>query len=181
MNRLEQAIRKITGATFANVDYSSPSHGLLKTSKIDGSINPFWASKDDIRKVVKNSLINLGVKYEQAVNGRIEKKGEVAPDFTAQPMRGKVEHSDAHKLLCQDEKTGTKTYVRYMPMSTKSMTVQYMLNGKDISGAIELYKPIKAESNTQTDKGLDGAEQIVWRTLDLANVTELRLLGDTIQ
>ncbi|MCP3684191.1 MAG: hypothetical protein GY861_16030 [bacterium] len=181
MNNIESAVRKINGATFATVDYSTPNHSLLKTSKVDGSINPFWADKADIRKVVTNSLINLGVKYEQAVNGRITKKGDVDADFTAKPMNGKVEHTDSHKLLCQDAKTGTKTYIRYMPMSTKNMEVKYVLNGKDITSAIDLYKPVKKEASRQADKGLDRSEQVMWRTLDIANVTTIRILGTEIQ
>jgi hypothetical protein len=177
MTAIEQMVREINGGCFAKVDYSTPNHGLLKTSKVDGSTNPFWVQKDEIRKVVEDCQINLGVVYGNAVNGRIIKKGDVEPDFVSKPMRGKVEHSNPHKNLCMDEKTGTKTYIRYMPMGNKGMTVKYMLNGIDITDAIKLYKSPKVDVTTQAEKGLTGDDQLVWRTLDIANVTALRVLG----
>ena len=61
------------------------------------------------------------------------------------------------------------------------MTVQYILNGKDITGAIVLYKRQLTEATRQADKGLDQNEQIMWRTLDIANITAIRVLGEEIQ
>ena len=178
MNAIETQVRAIQGAVFCKVDYATPNHALLKTSKVDGSINPFWTRKDDIRKVVTNAAINLGVIYGNALNGRLERK-DIEPNFVAQPMKGKVEHTFKHKNLCQSI-DGSKTYVRYMAMPTKGMTVQYMLDGNDITDQIGLYKKVNNPVQTQTDAGLSEDEQIVWRTLDIANITALRVLGNEV-
>ena len=178
---IEQAIRKITGGTFASVDYTTPNHGLQKGSKVlcVASPNPFWADKADIVKVVKNSQINLGVIYGNAVNGRLAKKGEVETDFISKPMKGKSEHPNAHKNLCVSDKTGN-TLVRYMPMGNRNMTVTYMLHGKDITEQVKCYKKPRYEAKRQADAGLDKDEQIVWRTLELGNVDAIRILGDEV-
>lgn len=179
MEAIEQAIRSINGGVFASVDYSTPNHGLLKTSKVDGSINPFWGRKDDIVKVVDNCQINLGVIYKNAVDGRLVKSGEVSPDYKLDACRGRVEHPNAHKNLCVSSKTG-KTQVRFMPMGNKSMTVRYELDGKDITDQIKLYKKQSKPVKKQTDAGLSDDQQIVWRTMELDNIRKLRILGAEI-
>ena len=175
---IEAVIRSIKGAVFATVDYTTPNHGLLKTSKIDGSINPFWDRKKDIVKVVDNCQINLGVIYKQAVDGRLVKTGEADPDYNLDECKGRIEHPDAHKNLCVSLKTG-KVHVRYMPMGNRNMTVRYMLDGVDITDQVALYKKPKYTCKKQENAGLSEEQQIVWRTMELDNIRNLHVLGAT--
>jgi hypothetical protein len=131
-----------------------------------------------IVKVVTNSQINLGVVYQNAVNGRLEKK-DIEGDFVSKPMKGKSEHPNAHKNLCVSDKTGN-TLVRYMPMGNRNMTVTYMLHGKDITDQIKCYKKPRYEAVRQANVGLGEADQIVWRTLELGNIDAIRILGDEV-
>jgi hypothetical protein len=174
MSFIESIIRKINGGVFASVDYETPKHGLLKTSKVDGTTNPFWSQKDQIVKVVTDCQINLGVVYENAVNGRLEKK-DITPDFESAP-NWMVAHTEPHKNLCQN-KDHSKTYVRYMPMGNGNMTVRYMLNGQDVTDQVRKFRKVQPSASRQETAGLEKDEQIVWRVLDLANITALRVLG----
>jgi len=178
MTKIEEAVRGINGGVFANVDYTTPKHGLLKTSKVDGSVNPFWASKDDIRKVVTNSQINLGVVYENAINGRLVKR-DVEPTFES-GSNWFIEHENKHKNLVQN-RTRTSTYIRYMPILNNSMTVRFMLDGNDITDQVKLYHKPHVETKTQTDAGLTGKDQIQWRVLEIEHIDEIRILGAAIR
>jgi len=176
MTGIETAVRSINGGVFAKVSYET-KNDTLKTSKVDGTINPFWADKDKIVKVVEDCQINLGVVYENAVNGRLEKK-DIEPTFEA-GENWMVAHNEPHKNLCQN-KDHSKTYIRYMPMGNKTMTVKYILNGQDITDAIRNYKKPHVETATQANAGLTGADQIVWRCLEVANITSINILGAEI-
>ena len=179
MNVVENVVRSVNGGCICNVSYSVPASDIRKGAT-DGTdkINPYWARKDDVRKVVQNCQINLGVIYGNAINGRLDKK-ELPANFVPAEMKGKQEHANKHKNLCQNMDR-TKTYVRYMAMGNKTMTVKYVLDGKDITAELKPFKAIKEESHTQANAGLEQEEQIVWRTLDLANITALSIMGMTI-
>jgi len=55
------------------------------------------------------------------------------------------------------------------------MSVSYELNGQDITEQVKLYRKPRKSTATQEAKGLSQDEQIAWRTLDIANITELRV------
>jgi len=175
-------VRSINGAAFCKVSYETENHGLLKTSKADGSINPFWSQKASIRKVVDGSLINLGVVYENAVDNRaVSRAGGEPGGFESQAMRGKTECTPAHKNLCQSL-DGSATYIRYMPMDCRgTMTVRYTLGGQDITAAMLKFKPVKSDVSTQSDVGLSGSDQILWRTLDVSRITRFEGNGVVIE
>ena len=179
MKAVEAVIRAITGGVFANVDYSIPAKSYIRKKATDGSvaINPLWDRKDDIRIERTNVQINLGVRYENGVNGRLIKVADLEPDFTAEGLEryGKTAHSDSHKNLCQNL-ARTKTYVRYMPMQNKNKTSRFVLDGVDVTAQLKPFNAkVKQSSDKQTNAGLDEANQIKWRTLDLDNITELRV------
>ena len=176
--RIEAVVRTINGGVFASVDYTTPNHGLLKTSKIDGSINPLWDRKADIVKVVDNCQINLGAVFGSVVDGRLVKK-DIEPDYEVEACKGRIEHPQPHKNLCVSTKTN-KTQIRYMPMGNQNMTVRYELDGNDISEQIALYKKPKYVSKKQTDAGLNEDEQVVWRTMEIDNIRAIRILGSEI-
>ena len=178
MNVIETVVRSVNGGCFANVSYSCPNDTLKGAKDGSGAINPFWKRKDDIRKVVDNCHINLGVIYGNAINGRLDKK-ELPTDFTPAEQKGKQEHINRHKNLCQNIDR-TKTYIRYMVMKSNDMTVKYMLDGNDITAELKPFKAVHSEIGTQANAGLTGEEQIIWRTLDIANIKSLSLMGVTI-
>lgn len=175
---IETAIRTINGAAFCKVDYTCEKHDLLKTSKIDGSINPLWDDNKNIKKVVKNSTLNLGVRYEQAVENRATKNG-FEGTFKAQSKRGKIEHTIPHKNLCMSL-DGAKTYMRYMPTASKGIEVAYMLNGTDITEDMKKYRKVKTVAKTQAAIGLTKENEIPWRTLNLDNIHKITINGLTI-
>jgi len=168
----------INGATFANVDYVVPPSNMRKVS-VDGNgtTNPFWGQKDKIQKVVRNMLIDLGVQYENAVKGRLDKDGKDAEDFAVHQMNGKQSHIQPHKCLAQNMDR-SKTYLRYMPMETNNKTVTYLLDGKqDITEAIKPFLAVPKAAQTQIKAGLTEDRVIAWNTLDINNITALRVLG----
>jgi hypothetical protein len=183
MTGIETVIRAINGGVFASVDYSIPAKSYIRKKATDGSnaINPLWDRKEDIRIERENVQINLGVVYGKAVQGRQVRK-EIEPDFTPESLNktGKKAHSNPHKNLCQNM-AESKTYVRYMPMQNKNKTSRFVLDGVDVTAQL---KPFNAKvsnySNKQATAGLAEDEQIIWRTLDIANITALRVLGAEI-
>lgn len=176
---VEQVVRGIQGAVFAVIDYSIPAKAYLRAkAEINGVkvANPYWKRVDDIRCEHTNIQINLGVIYQNAVNGRLERK-EIEPTFNAEAMQGKVPHINPHKLLCQSTDR-SKTYLRYMPMKSHQSSTIFTLDGQDITDALRPFMaPQKDESKRQEDAGLNKQEQIVWRTLTLDNIKSLRVLG----
>ena len=182
MNKIEELVRTVSHAVFANVDYSVPASAMRKTA-LDGTgrVNPHWAEKDSVRKVVTGALINLGVVYENAVKNRLEKvdasDGSVSV-FTVQEMKGKQAHENPHKCLCQNLDR-TKTYLRYQPMESKKRQVAYVLNGNDITAEIAPWISQPAASGTQGAAGLI-EEQVAWVTLDINNIIAIRILGEEI-
>jgi len=180
MSVIETVVRSVNGGSFANVSYNVPASDIRKGAT-DGSdkVNPLWSRIKEVRKVVDNCQINLGVIYGKAINGRLDKK-DLPADFVPQEMKGKQEHVNKHKNLCQNMDR-TKTYVRYMAMGNKgTMSVKYVLDGKDVTAELKPFKAIKEESQTQANAGLEQEEQIVWRTLDLENITSLSIMGMVI-
>ena len=176
MTAIEQMVRQINGATFANVDYTVPVSALRKAA-VDGSgaVNPLWSRKDDIRKIVTNMAINLGPCYQNAVQGRLD-KDNVETEFVAQGMKGKQAHDAPHPCLCQNMDR-SKTYIRYMPMPTSNKTVQYVLDGQDVGDQLVGFLAVPKAAKTQTDAGLTEDRTIPWNTLDINNITAIRLLG----
>ena len=179
MTKIEQMVRMVSGAVFAKVDYSVPV-ATLRKSAVDGSgaVCPLWNRKDDIRKEVTGMLIDLGVKYEQAIKNRLEKDGANPDNFKAEAMNGKQAHQDDHKCLCQNMDR-SKTYLRYMPMPC-SPAVRYMLDGKDVGSQLVGFLAVPKPSQKQFNAGLDEERTIAWNTLDIQNITSISLLGVVI-
>ena len=185
MTVIETVVRNITGATFAKVDYSIPAKSYIRKKATDGStaINPLWDRKDDIRIERENVQVNLGVIFKSVMDGRIEKIGEVEEaDYNVEALekQGKTAHSNPHKLLCQNL-ARTKTYLRYMPMQNKNRTSRFVLDGKDVTATLKPFMAkVKDYSKKQENAGLEGDQQVKWRTLDIANVRKLSVLGSEI-
>src|ERR1039457_5891397 len=176
MSEIEVMARTVNGACFVKLDYDVPAADMRKGAT-DGSglVNPYWAVKDSVRKVVTGAVANLGPNYANAVNGRLD-KDNVGSTFVAQPMKGKVECENPHKCLCQNL-DGSKVYLRYMPFDSGTKTVAYMLNGKDISAELKPYLAVRAPSGTQGSVGLVEEHQILWNTLCLSNITKIEIMG----
>ena len=179
---IEAKVRTLVGATHCNVSYVlTDLKELRQKSPTDKSmINPYWSQikAQEVRKVVDNAHINLGVIYENAINKKLDKK-ELDADFEAEAMRGKIPHINHHKCLCQNLDR-TKTYISYQPKLSDNMIVKYMLGDKDITAELKPFKAIHKEIATQANAGLTGKEQIDWRTLTIANITSLIIMKETI-
>jgi hypothetical protein len=179
-SEVENVARSINGAIICNVDYTLNAHpSYIRKGATDGSgaVNPLWGRKADIKLVRKNVQINMGIRYTQAVNGRLEKI-DATPDFEAGPMMGKVSHENPHKNICVKEKDTSVVYLCYMPMKNANHVTTYELDGKDVTDLMEAFKPVpkaKSESKKQADKGLEGKKQIGYRTLTIANIDTLTI------
>jgi len=181
MTVIEQAVRKITGATFATIDYNVPAKTYIRKKATDGSgqVNPLWDKASDIRLEVQNRQVDLGVKYASMIEKKLGRKG-VELDFVPEPLEnyGKQAHSDGHKLLCQNMDR-SKTYLRFNPMQSKNTERSFTLDGADVTDQMKPFMAKKSVSKKQQDAGLDKEEVIEWRTLDIANVKriEISVLG----
>lgn len=176
--QIEKVVREINGGVFANIDYSIPAKTYVRKGATDGStaVNPLWNAIDRVRIERTNVQINLGVIYDHAINGRLERR-DIEPLFEASEMAGKVSHIQPHKNLCQNADR-TKTYLRYMPMHNTNSTSRFVLDGQDVTEILKPFQSIRNnESKKQTEAGLEVGQQIEWRTLDLNNITALRVLG----
>lgn len=180
MNAIETVVRSISGATFANADYTIPAKAYIRKGATDGSgaTNPLWNQKDDIKCVVTGAQLNLGVVYGNAVQNRIVGKGSDV-EYDVDKMYGKQSHIAPHKLLCQNTDR-SKTYLRYMPVKSSNKVSTFILNGVDVTAQLKPFMAKKSDSRKQAKAGLNDAEQVQWRTLDIANVDALNLLGMTV-
>jgi len=182
MNAIEVMVRTVNGGVFASVDYTIPAKSYIVKKAKDGSgaINPLWDRKDDIVVERQNVQINLGVVYENAINGRMVRK-DIEPTFDAVAMKGKVAHITPHKNLCQNVDR-SKTYIRYMPCKNGNSTSRMLLDGQDVTAALVPFQSVQKDgSSRQAAAGLDATEQIAWRTLTIDNIDAIRILGVEIK
>jgi len=184
-NKVEAAVRSITGGTFAKVNYSIVAKPYIRKGATDGSktVNPLWAFAGDIRCERTNVQINLGARYGKVVEAHIANTTGREDDdalYPVEPAKGKQAHAIPHKLLCQNMDR-SKTYINYIPMQNKAITTRFTLNGVDVTAQLTPFMAKKAApSAKQAAYGLAVEDQVQWRTLEAANVTSMTLLGKVI-
>ena len=91
---------------FMKGEFLTDPSNMVKKSKIDGSINPFW--KSGIKKL-QNRRVRLVVSYKDRVDSNSGKEGIEVP-YTPKGLSGK-KHLPHCKSILTDIETETKRYV----------------------------------------------------------------------
>ena len=115
------------GGTFL----TNPSN-MVKTSKVDGSINPYW--KTEIKKEQSRRL-RLLTSYKGRIDGNGKKEG-IEEEYTPKALSGK-EHLDYADSILTDSETRTKRYIMVEWFEEiKDKPSKYLLNGTELDKAI---------------------------------------------
>lgn len=134
-----------------------------------------------VRKVSVYRNAVLGVDYENAVNGRLERKGEVA-DYKADAPKGKKHYNAFFYVSDKDENV---FYLKIGIRKNTNIESEYLVDGRaatadekaEIKSFLTSYSP---SVKKQADAGLDESEQYRIVTPKLENVVGIRLGGRTI-
>jgi hypothetical protein len=111
---------------------TDPSN-MVKTSKVDGSINPYW--KSGIKKYQARRL-RLVTSYKGRVKGNAEKEGINTEGYEPKGLSGK-EHLDYADSILTDKETRTKRYVMVEWFEEiKDKPSKYLLGGTELDKAI---------------------------------------------
>ena len=130
---------------------TKPSN-MVKKSKVDGSINPFWNTE-----IVKeqNRRLRLVVSYKDRVDSNSAKEG-IEAEYTPKALSGKEHLPDCDSVLT-DTETRTKRYVMVEWFEEiKDKPSKYVLGGNELDKAIVNkyinYPPQKPNQNDQERK-----------------------------
>jgi hypothetical protein len=134
-----------------------------------------------VRKVSVYRNAILGVDYENAVNGRLERKGEVA-DYKADAPKGKKHYNAFFYVSDKDENV---FYLKIGMRKNTNIESEYMVDGRIATAAeraeIETFLTSHSSSvKKQAEAGLDESEQYRIVAPKLENVVSIRLGGRTI-
>jgi hypothetical protein len=130
---------------------TNPSN-MVKTSKIDGSINPYW--KTEIKKL-QSRRVRLVVSYKNRTTNNGNNEG-IEGEYTPKALIGK-KHVDYANSILTDLETETKRYVMVEWFEEiKDKPSKYLLNGTELDKAIVNkyinYPPQKPEQMGQERK-----------------------------
>ncbi len=115
------------GGTFL----TNPSN-MVKTSKVDGTINPYW--KTEIKKEQTRRL-RLVTSYKGRIEGNGGKEG-IDEEYTPKALSGKM-HLDFADSILTDTETQTKRYIMVEWFEEiKDKPSKYLLNGTELDKAI---------------------------------------------
>lgn len=161
---LKEQIKKVVTSTFI----SFVADTEVKMNKTG---NPYLGARK-----VSHVSGQLGKDYEVAVNNQLAREDKDM-DFVAQPPKGKLHTDNRHFLT--DEKTRTKTYLVIYPSKKSEETKaklpnRFYFRGVEISE--ELLKPFYGAISTPKSQGTD--KPIIYRTYELKNIKQMRLLGE---
>ena len=109
----------------------------------------------------------IGADYENVVNGRLEKQGEV-PDFDAQSLwNGKGRAIDRH--IVEHAETG-KRYLKFLPNQDRTHSI-YIDNATGLEIDFEAIKPYMPAFREPTNQGTE--KPVFWQTIELDNILSL--------
>lgn len=133
--QLEQMFKDLEAQTlipFMKGEFLTDPSNMVKKSKVDGSINPFW--KSGIKKL-QNRRVRLMVSYKNRVDSNSAKEGIEVP-YTPKALSGKKHLPDCASILT-DIETETKRYVMIEWFEEiKDKPSKYLLGGNELDKAI---------------------------------------------
>ena len=147
-----------------NTNYSD----MLKKSKVDGSINPFY---NELRKVQEKTY-RLVTDYQVRVWNNLVKEGKDPNTFNVESPSGKKHIS---KSLLTDTDTETKTYLMVEWFPEIKGTTEYEYRGNSIDKTL-FEKWIRYGESSNEKQGLDREVKPI--TPDLDNVLEISVGGN---
>jgi hypothetical protein len=152
--QLEEVIIGLEGQTlipFMSGAFRTKPSNMVKKSKVDGSINPFWNT--EIKKE-QNRRVRLVVSYKDRVDSNSGKEGIETP-YTPKALSGK-KHLDYCNSILTDIETETKRYIMVEWFEEiKDKPSKYLLEGTELDKAIVnkfINYPPKPTQNDQERK-----------------------------
>ena len=133
---------------FISVTLCTDFRNMVKKSKIDGTINPYYKEL----KKVQTKTYRLVTDYEKRVHNNLIKEGKNPNDFQVESPKGKVHIS---KSVLKDTETGTKRYVMLEWFKEiKGSEPTYNHNGNEIDKRM-FEKWITDYNSSNQKQGLD--------------------------
>lgn len=171
-NSAVKEISKLSKGIFGVEVITNTEPSMRKTK------NPYLGR---VRKVSVYRNAILGVDYQNAVNGRLERKGEVA-DYKAAAPRGKKHYNAFFYVSDKDENV---FYLKIGIRKNTKIESEYMVDGRiaTIAERTEIESLLIAHSSSvkkQAEAGLDENEQYHINAPKLENVVSIKLGGRTI-
>lgn len=133
--QLEQVIlgleKQIPTPFMSGAFLTNPTN-MVKTSKVDGSINPYW--KTEIKKM-QNRRVRLLTSYVKRVTNNGNAEG-IEGEYTPKALSGK-KHLDYSETMLTDLETETKRYIMVEWFEEiKDKPSKYILEGNELDKAI---------------------------------------------
>lgn len=148
---IENIFREIENqvpSPFISLTLCTDFTSMVKKSKIDGSINPYYKEL----KKTQTKTYRLVTDYEKRVHNNLIKEGKNPNEFVVESPKGK-EHIS--KSVLKDTETGTKRYVMVeWFMEVKGSEPTYNHNGNEIDKRM-FEKWITDYSSSNEKQGLD--------------------------
>lgn len=168
--QLETALVAVKGATFTQLHYV----GVQKVKKT-GNVN--FLEHPVLKKTSVNVLFNGS--YENAVNNRLAKNG-LDRDFVSAPLQW-GEWKVVNKTIAHKD----NVYLRFYLHKNSNSKVEYWYNGELLEGArLDSAKEFfqgHSESVRQSEAGLDSSEQCKPFSIQIDNVKQITLKGNSYE
>ena len=152
---------------------TNPSN-MVKKSKIDGSINPYW---NTAIKKHQSRRLRLVTSYADRTTGNGNKEG-IEGEYTPKALSGK-EHIEGSDSLLTDTATRTKRYVMVEWFEEiKDKPSKYLLNGTELDKAI-VNKYINYPTAKPTQMGQERKVNVL--TIGFESIVTLSLNGKKLR
>ena len=157
--------------TFVGVKMKTLYREVLKKSKEDGSLNPYYGG---IYKV-SSKTYRLVTDYEKRVHNNLKKEGKDPSQFVVEPPKGKRHIS---KSILTDTETESKFYLmlEWFPEIKGTTEYEYQENSIDKT----LFEKWISDRNSSNQKqGLEREVKPI--TPDLSNILEVSVGGEVYE
>jgi hypothetical protein len=175
--QLEQEIiacEQLRPVPFIAGEFLTNPSNMVKKSKIDGSINPYWNT--DIKKHQSRRL-RLVTSYGGRTTGNGNKEG-IEGEYIPKALSGK-EHIEGSDSLLTDTATRTKRYVMVEWFEEiKDKPSKYLLNGQELDKAI-VNKFINYPTAKPTQMGQERKVNVL--TIGFESIVTLSLNGKKLR
>jgi hypothetical protein len=160
-------VEETTPNTFVGITMRTLFTDVLKKSKTDGSINPYYK---EIYKV-SSKTYRLVTDYQKRVKNNLEKEGKDPNTFEVESPKGKKHIS---KSILTDTETETKNYVMVEWFPEIKGTTNYEHNGNPIDKQL-FEKWVSVSESSNQKQGLDREVKPI--TPNVSNILEFSVNG----
>lgn len=162
-----KGIEETTPNTFVGIKMKTDYTDVLKKSKQDGTINPYYKG---IKKITSKTY-RLVTDYQKRVHNNLVKEGKNPEEFQVESPKGKKHIT---KSILTDTETETKKYLMVEWFPEINGTTTFEFEGNEIDKQL-FEKWISVSESSNQKQGLDREVKPI--TPNISNILELSVGG----